>query len=203
VSNRSPQTLVANDRDNPEIRISQTEFWIIGRFVARPELPAKTALAERLREFRRRIGASDRFEFAAALGVGKSTLASYERGDSEPVASVLAVYREHFGADLDWLLFGTGVPPLPADARMAVSANIFRRLGEAVGRAHAAAGIKLPMGAEFEEAANLYNEFLGLVPNPFEAPTDIVEATLGIIEARLAARLSQAHDNPGSGNRST
>ena len=84
---------------------------------------------------------------------------------------------------------------------MAVSSNILRRLGEAVGRAHAAVGIKLPKGAEFEEAANLYNEFLGLVSNPVEAPTDIVEAMLGIVEARLTARLSQARDNPGSGKR--
>lgn len=173
----------------------------LGDKLARPEKPPQTPLAGRLREVRRRLGDRDRDTFAKQLGVPPSTLANYERGERVPDADFLALYREKLHVDLDWLLFGKGAPPLPADAPMAVSSNILRRLGEAVGRAHAAVGIKLPKGAEFEEAANLYNEFLGLVSNPVEAPTDIVEAMLGIVEARLTARLSQARDNPGSGKR--
>lgn len=75
--------------------------------LARPEVEPKTPMAARLREFRRGIGDPDRDEFAKAIGVSKTTLASYERGESEPTASVLLAYREKFGADLIWLVGGT------------------------------------------------------------------------------------------------
>lgn len=169
--------------------------------MARPELPPKTALAERLREFRRRIGDPDRVVFATELGVSKSALASYERGESEPTASVLGVYRDKFGADLDWLLLGDGAPPPPAGIRQSLDAGILRRLGEMVGRAHASAGVKLPKGAEFETVAELYNEFLQLCDNPAEAPADVVEAMLGVIESRFKSRLASARAAPGTGKR--
>lgn len=169
--------------------------------MARPELPPKTALAERLREFRRRIGDPERVVFATELGVSKSALASYERGESEPTASVLGVYRDKFGADLDWLLLGDGAPPSPAGAQQSLDASILRRLGEMVGRAHAGAGIKLPKGAEFEVVAGLYNEFLQLCANPAETPADVIDAMLGVVESRFKARLSSARAEPGTGKR--
>jgi hypothetical protein len=70
-----------------------------------------------------------------------------------------------------------------------------------VGRAHATAGIKLPKGAEFETAADLYNEFLQLCPNPAEAPTDVVDAMLGVVELRFKGRISAAQAEPGTGKR--
>lgn len=174
----------------------------IGANLGRPEKQPKTALAERLRDVRRRNGDTDRDSFAKQVGIAASTLANYERGERVPDADFLALYREKLGVDLDWLLFGNGSPPLPAGARLALDSRVLRRLGEMVGRAHAAAGIKLPKGAEFEEAAKLYNEFLGLCPNPAEAPADVVDAMLGVVEARFKAGLSQARAEPGTGKRS-
>ncbi len=40
--------------------------------------------------------------------MSRSTLAGYERGESEPTATVLAAYRAKHGVNVDWLLTGTG-----------------------------------------------------------------------------------------------
>lgn len=76
--------------------------------MARPEKEPKTELAKRLREVRRSLGDPERSEIAKTLGVSVSTLAFYERGESEPTASVLAIYRSAYDIDLDWLLTGNG-----------------------------------------------------------------------------------------------
>ncbi len=76
--------------------------------MARPEAKPKTPLAERLRDIRRRLGDPERDIFAEQLGVSKNTLASYERGDTEPTASVLDAYRQNFGASVLWLVSGQG-----------------------------------------------------------------------------------------------
>ncbi|CZT36399.1 Phage repressor protein C, contains Cro/C1-type HTH and peptisase s24 domains [Rhizobium sp. 9140] len=54
------------------------------------------------------MGDPERDEFARGLGVGKTTLASYERGETEPTASVLNAYREKYGANLIWFVTGKG-----------------------------------------------------------------------------------------------
>lgn len=54
------------------------------------------------------MGDPDRAEVAQNLGVSVSTLAFYERGESEPTASGLAAYRSSYGVNVDWLLTGTG-----------------------------------------------------------------------------------------------
>ncbi|WP_374990000.1 helix-turn-helix domain-containing protein [Rhizobium sp. TH2] len=46
--------------------------------------------------------------WARKLGVGKQTLASYERGKTEPTASILLAYQRAFGIRPDWLLTGAG-----------------------------------------------------------------------------------------------
>lgn len=76
--------------------------------MARPEAAPKTALGSRLREIRRSLGDPDREEFATRLGVSKNTLASYERGETEPTASILAAYVSNFGVTTEWLVFGSG-----------------------------------------------------------------------------------------------
>jgi len=76
--------------------------------MARREHEPKTPVAARLREIRRTLGDLDRVDVAEALGVSKSTLAYYERGDSEPTVSVLAAYRRHYGVNVDWVLTGQG-----------------------------------------------------------------------------------------------
>lgn len=68
------------------------------------------------------MGDPERDEVAAKLGVSKSALASYERGDTEPNASALSAYRQEYGANVTWLLTGDGDmvdlprPGLPAEA---------------------------------------------------------------------------------------
>ena len=76
--------------------------------VARPESEPKTALAARLRDLRREAGDLEREALAEKIGVSKSTLASYERGESEPTASPLAGYRREFNVNLNWLVCGEG-----------------------------------------------------------------------------------------------
>lgn len=83
--------------------------------MARPESKPKTLLAARLREIRRFWGDIDREELAKELGVSKSTIAAYERGDSEPTASILALYQVKFGISLEWLITGNGVMLSGAD----------------------------------------------------------------------------------------
>lgn len=169
--------------------------------MARPEKEPKTPLAGRLREIRRRQGDPEREVFAGILGVAASTLAGWERGETIPDAKAIALYREKLGVDLDWVLFGEGVPPAPAGVRPSLDVGILRRLGEMVGHVHATAGVKLPKGAEFEIAAELYNEFLQLCANPAETSTDVVDAMFGVVEARFKARLSSARAEPGTGKR--
>ncbi|WP_235824299.1 XRE family transcriptional regulator [Brucella anthropi] len=76
--------------------------------MARPEAPSKTPLGARLRELRRKLGDPERDGFADQLGVSKNTLASYERGETEPTASVLDAYRQNFGANVLWIVTGDG-----------------------------------------------------------------------------------------------
>ncbi|SCM75399.1 putative Transcriptional regulator [uncultured Pleomorphomonas sp.] len=138
---------------------------------------------------------------AAGLEISATALGNYEQGSRLPDAKTLALYRSKYGVDLDWLLLEEGAPPSPAGVRQSLDAGILRRLGEMVGRAHAGAGVKLPKGAEFEAVAGLYNEFLQLCSNPAETPADVVDAMLGVIEARFKARLSSARAEPGTGKR--
>lgn len=81
---------------------------LCGDLLARPEIPPKTALGARLRELRRRLGDPERDVFAAQLGVSKTTLGNYEKGESEPTASVLDSYRHNFGANVLWIITGEG-----------------------------------------------------------------------------------------------
>lgn len=76
--------------------------------MARPEVKPKTPLAQRLREVRRYIGDPDREVFAEQVGVSKNTLASYERGETEPTVSVLDAYSRIFGVDVRWVVSGEG-----------------------------------------------------------------------------------------------
>lgn len=61
-----------------------------------------------MRIIRKQFGDPERDEFAARLGVSKNTLASYERGETEPTASVLATYSSTLGININWLVTGKG-----------------------------------------------------------------------------------------------
>lgn len=87
--------------------------------MARPE-KIKTPLGQRLSDVRKKLGFSDRPPFADLLGIPKDTLGNYERGDREPNADLLTIYRRRFGVNLNWLIaaegdmFEAGAQPVPA-----------------------------------------------------------------------------------------
>lgn len=76
--------------------------------MARPEVEPKTELGKRLREVRLALGDPLRDDAARKLGVSKSSIANYERGERVPDASVLETYRRKYGVDINWLLTGDG-----------------------------------------------------------------------------------------------
>lgn len=67
----------------------------------RPEI-SKTPLAQRLRELR---GSLERDQWADGLGVSKTTIANYERGDRVPDASFLEKLAD-MGVNMQWLITG-------------------------------------------------------------------------------------------------
>ena len=83
--------------------------------MARPEV-YNTELGRRLRELR---GSADRDEWAQRLGVSKTTIANYERGDRMPEGEFLEILAKEVGADLNWLFgrssaVGDGHAGIPA-----------------------------------------------------------------------------------------
>ncbi|WP_050763368.1 helix-turn-helix transcriptional regulator [Roseibium sp. TrichSKD4] len=84
------------------------EFLFIKEKLARPEKEPKTELGRRLRSVRAHLGNLERSDLAELFDVSVTTIAFYERGESEPTASILAGYKKHFGVSLDWLLAGEG-----------------------------------------------------------------------------------------------
>ena len=57
---------------------------------------------------RRALGDEDRDLFANRVGIPKSSIANYERGERVPDTSVLAAYRTSIGVDINWLATGDG-----------------------------------------------------------------------------------------------
>lgn len=138
---------------------------------------------------------------AAELEISATALGNYEQGKHPPSAEVLAIYRSRFGVDLDWLLFGAGAPPPLAGSRYDLDKKVLGRLGEMIGRVNAEAGIRPPKAVEFEVAAELYVEFLTLVPNPAETPARMVDAAIAELDDRFRKRVADAARNPGAGKR--
>jgi len=62
-------------------------------------------IADRIKEIR---DGEDREEFAKRIGVTKSTLGRYERGDTEPTSGTIARICATFGVMADWLVLGIG-----------------------------------------------------------------------------------------------
>ena len=96
------------ERIKPDYRFCKLIYSFNVGAVARPEVKPKTQLAQRLREIRRCIGDPDREVFAEQVGVSKNTLASYERGETEPTVSVLDAYSKSFGINVRWVVSGEG-----------------------------------------------------------------------------------------------
>jgi len=68
-------------------------------------------------------------KFAKLCGVGKATLLSYEKNETEPKVSFLQVLINDFGADPQWLLLGEGEPP-KEDRRESILLDHFRHCDE-------------------------------------------------------------------------
>ncbi|WPJ67928.1 c repressor [Sinorhizobium phage Aussie] len=172
--------------------------------MARPETEPKTPLGARLRDCRRQLGDPDRDEFARSLGVSKSALASYERGESEPTVSVLRVYSEKYGIDLGWLVTGAGemladVSKQPKPTRQ-VDLGMVDKLSRIVVVEFKHAGQRLPDEKIGVEAARLYNELTALVSDLGDQ--EEVDAFLPQVRYALKKRLSEAANEPGTGKRS-
>ncbi len=170
--------------------------------MARPEVEPKTPLAARLRAFRKQVGDLERDEVAGKIGVSKSALASYERGDTEPNASALAAYQREYGASVNWLLTGDGDvfdDPSKAPAPSTVVDPW------AMGRAYSAAervckeiGRPVTSIQLAEEAATLYSQLLGRIADVRDQP--MVEAALEVLANEAKERMIST--KPGHGKSS-
>ncbi|APY14214.1 MULTISPECIES: helix-turn-helix domain-containing protein [Brucella] len=134
--------------------------------MARPEI-TKTPLGQRLSEVRKKLGYSERLAFADALGVSQKTLGNYERGDHEPSAELIQVYKNRYGVNLNWLFTGEGemfVDPSKAPASSkSVNAKLMHRLARLAREVHKEVGSPPHGDTITEDAADLYNELLRLV----------------------------------------
>ncbi|MGN6777606.1 helix-turn-helix domain-containing protein [Rhizobium sp.] len=172
--------------------------------MARPESEPKTALAARLRALRKAIGDPDRDEVASKIGVGKSTLASYERGESEPSASALAAYKNVFGANVLWIVSGEGemfADPAhgPAPNRQ-MDPELLEIMYKNIEMVHRAANLKTPPHKLAVLAAEMYNELLGRVVDVRDKA--IVNAVIPVLGDELEERVKEAMRKPGTGKRS-
>lgn len=166
--------------------------------LARPEIEPKTPLGRRIREVRAHFNVDDRDEFAARLGISKSALAYYERGERTPDASVLAAYREIFGINISWLVTGLGEMFDDPGKAPAPAANfdivLLQQLHDTVQAVYVECKRTPPPRAVTADAAELYNELLGLVPDIRDKA--IVSALLPVLRDRFKERISKAE--PGS-----
>jgi transcriptional regulator with XRE-family HTH domain len=170
-----------------------------GQFMARPEAEPKTPLAARLRAVRKVAGGDDRDLFSQWLGISKSSVAHYERGERTPDADVLAKYRARFGVNVNWLLTGEG-EMLAAEKQViaVLDEQLVERLARIVTGTYGDLGLRLPPEAVASEAAALYNELAGLARLD---DAEEIEATLPMIGLRLKRRLQAARTEPGTGKR--
>ena len=64
-------------------------------------------MKNRLKELRKALGLNQE-EFAAALKIGRSTIANYEAGTREPIASVISLITQKWNVNEEWLKTGEG-----------------------------------------------------------------------------------------------
>lgn len=166
--------------------------------MARPLKP-RTPLAERLIEVREKLGyLENRTGFAERLGLVPDTLGSYERGVAAPAPDVLARYHKEFGVNISWLVTGLGErfdDPAKAPAPAAnFDIVLLQQLHDTVQAVYIECKRTPPPRAVTADAAELYNELLGLVPDIRDKA--IVSALLPVLRDRFKERISKAE--PGS-----
>jgi len=171
--------------------------------LARPEIEPKTALGRRFRDLRSALGIEERADLAARLGIGVSTIAKYERGETEPTAGMLEIYRTRTGVDANWLLSGEGEmfadpAKAPASART-VDPDILEKLGDIVDHEHRKAGVALRPAVHSAEVARAYNDLVALVTDLGDAGE--VDDALPLVRRKMQRRITEAKAAPGAGKR--
>jgi len=168
--------------------------------MARPER-IKTPLGQRLSDVRKALGYDERVAFADLLGLPKDTLGNYERGDREPDLRLLAVYRDRFGVDLNWLATGEGeMFAVPAKVpAVQIDAELMERLHDRVWTIFLDVGQTTPPRRVIREVANVYNDLKKAVSDVADA--EMVEAALPMILLEFKRRIERARDEPGTGKR--
>jgi len=166
--------------------------------LARPEIEPKTPLGRRIRDVRAHFNVEDRDEFAARLGISKSALAYYERGERTPDASVLAAYREVLGVNVSWLVTGLGDmfddPSKVPASRANVDIALLQQLHDTVQAVYIECKRTPPPRAVTADAGELYNELLAMVADIRDKA--VVAALLPVLRDRFKERISKAE--PGS-----
>lgn len=174
-------------------------------FVARPESEPSTELGKRLRLLRKAVGAEDLKSFADAIGVSKTALFAYEKGERDPSARALSAYRDLYGADINWILTGAGEmfadpATVPSDPGFhTIKPEVFRVVGRLVTSLHKAKGISLPPDALFDEQSSAYNALIEKAEDPSDA--DELLSLLPWLKVSLERKLSSAKNHPGTGKR--
>ena len=150
-----------------------------------------------MRDVRRKLGDQDRESFAEMLGTSTRSLATYERGDAEPGSSVLTVYKERHGINLNWLLSGEGemfIDPskAPAPSRT-INSRLMQKLARLAREVHKEVGDNPHGDTITVDAADLYNSLLSLVSNIDDA--EEVDATLPRLRLLFKRKLQEQSGN--------
>ncbi|WP_051336445.1 helix-turn-helix domain-containing protein [Rhizobium sullae] len=161
-------------------------------------------MGRRLRELRNTLKIEDRDVLASAIGVSKSALAHYERGERTPDGDVLALYRQRYGVNVNWIVTGEGEmfdDPSAAPAPTAsFDTKLLDRLAGIVTAVHRATGIRIAAEKVAVEAGNLYNDLIKKADDIRDQ--DEVSSLLPWVENKLRKRLEEATSKPGTGKRS-
>ena len=168
------------------------------------EKEQKKQIGQRLTDVRLALGYPTRPPFAAVLNIPADTLGSYERGIREPDLSLLGIYGDRFGVNLNWLASGKGQmfsePEAEASRNLLCFPDLIERLHDRVADVYNDLGQKPPHRRIAREAASLYNELAKIVQDMGDA--EMVEAALPMVTLELKRRLERAAAEPGTGKRS-
>lgn len=161
-------------------------------------------MGRRLREVRDALGVAERDAFAADLRISKSAVAHYERGERTPDADVLALYRQRFSVNINWIVTGEGEmfdDPAAAPApTVSFDTRLLDRLAGIVTSVYRGAGIRIAPEKVAVEAGTLYNDLVKKADDIRDQ--DEVASLLPWVENRLRKRLEEATNKPGTGKRS-
>ncbi|WP_254493945.1 helix-turn-helix domain-containing protein [Bartonella sp. B1099] len=162
--------------------------------MGRPKKEPKTELAKRLREVRLALGFLERKKFADHLTVPESTMSNYETGLREPPSSMLVIYKNICGIDVNWLLTGEGeMFSDMAKAKAAgfkpqtIPAGLMKKLGRIAYTTYRDAKIKLPPEDIAELAAELYKKLQELVQDINDK--EEIELTLPLLKLHLKRQI--------------